>query len=121
MVAAAALRLQRSGNAQMAVPFSNFASQLSVETAFTVLAVAKRLRATGKDVIELEIGDSPFPATAAAKRAGVAAIEADQSHYCPSAGLPELREAAAEYVNRCYGLRTTAANVGPAHGAKIFE
>src|SRR5207253_6229180 len=85
-----------------------------------LLAVAKRLRAAGKDVIELEIGDSPFPATAAAKKAGMAAIEADQSHYCPSAGMPELREAAAEYVNRCYGLRTTAANVVPAHGAKIF-
>src|SRR2546423_1622864 len=70
----------------MSITFSNFAAQLSVESAFTVLAVAKRLRAAGKDVIELEIGDSPFPSTAAAKRAGIAAIEADQSHYCPSAG-----------------------------------
>jgi aspartate aminotransferase len=105
----------------MSVTFSDFAAHLSVESAFTVLAVAKRLKAAGKEVIELEIGDSPFPATAAAKRAGVAAIEADQSHYCPSAGLPELREAAAEYVNSNYGLQVTAANVVPAHGAKIFE
>jgi aspartate aminotransferase len=35
--------------------------------------------------------------------------------------LPELRQAAADYVNREYGLQTTAANVVPAHGAKIFE
>ena len=32
---------------------------VGVETAFSVLAVAKRLMAGGKDVIELEIGDSP--------------------------------------------------------------
>jgi aspartate aminotransferase len=105
----------------MPVRFSDFAANLSVESAFTVLAVAKRLKAAGKDVIELEIGDSPFPSTAAAVRAGIAAIQADQSHYCPSAGLPELRQAAAECVNREYGLKTTAANVAVAHGAKIFE
>src|SRR6185503_12418994 len=105
----------------MPITFSDFAAHLSVESAFTVLAVAKRLKAAGKDVIELEIGDSPFPATAAAKRAGIAAIEADHSHYCASGGLPELREAAAEYVNRSYALRTTATNVLPAQGAKIFE
>ncbi len=101
--------------------FSEFARGLTVETAFNVLAKARQLAATGKRVIELEIGDSPFPSTAAAKRAGVAAIEADQSHYCPSAGLPELREAASEFVNRQYGLKTTAANIVVAHGAKIFE
>src|SRR5262245_20745563 len=105
----------------MPVTFSDFAAQLSVESAFTVLAVARRLKAAGKDVIELEIGDSPFPATAAAKRAGIAAIGADQSHYCPSAGLPELRQAAAEYVNANYGLAVTAANVVPGQGGKIFE
>jgi aspartate aminotransferase len=105
----------------MPVTYSDFAAHLAVESAFTVLAVAKRLKAAGKDVIELEIGDSPFPSTAAAIKTGVAAIEADQSHYCPSAGLPELREAAAEYVNREYGLAATVANVAVAPGAKIFE
>jgi aspartate aminotransferase len=40
--------------------FSDFASSVGVESAFSVLAIAKRLMAAGKDVIELEIGDSPF-------------------------------------------------------------
>ena len=48
----------------MPAPLSRFAENLSVETAFTVLAVAKKLQAAGKDVVELEIGDSPFDATA---------------------------------------------------------
>ena len=45
------------------IGFSKFASSLTSETAFDVLAVAKRLKSSGKDVIELQIGDSPFPST----------------------------------------------------------
>src|ERR1700747_946121 len=51
-----------------------FAPSLTSETAFDVLAVAKRLKARGKDVIELQIGDSPFPTTSNARAAGIRAI-----------------------------------------------
>ena len=54
--------------------YSSFALGLNTETAFDVLAVAKRLKAKGKDVIELQIGDSPFPSTKAALAAGTKAI-----------------------------------------------
>ena len=84
----------------MTAQLSQFARSLSVETAFTVLAVARALKATGKDVVELEIGDSPFDSTASAKAAGVQAIQENQSHYCPSPGIPEFREAAARFVKR---------------------
>ena len=82
----------------VAAQLSNFARSLSVETAFTVLAMARSLKAAGKDVVELEIGDSPFDSTAAARAGGMEAIEDNQTHYCPSPGLPEFREAAAEFV-----------------------
>ena len=101
--------------------YSDFARNVRVETAFNVLAVAKRLKASGKRVIELEIGDSPFPSTASAKAAGLAAIRDDLSHYCPSVGLAELREAASRYVNREHGLSTTSANIVVGPGAKVFE
>ena len=55
---------------------SDFARTLSAETAFTVLAAAKRLKAAGKDVVELEIGDSPFETPTVAKDAGIEAIPA---------------------------------------------
>ena len=58
----------------MPATLSQFARGLSAETAFDVLAVAKRLKAAGKDVIELQIGDSPFPSTKSALAAGVEAI-----------------------------------------------
>lgn len=105
----------------MPLEFSSFVETISVEMAFNVLAKARQLAAAGKRVIELEIGDSPFPTTAAAKAGGIAAIEGDRSHYCPSAGLPEFRQAAAEFVQREYGLEVTAANVVVGPGAKIFQ
>ena len=84
--------------------FSQFASSVGVETAFSVLAIAKRLIAAGKDVIELEIGDSPFATPPRAIEAGVQAIRDGHSRYGPSLGIMEFRKAAAEYVNREYGL-----------------
>jgi len=105
----------------MSVTLSQFAREITVETAFNVLAAARQLAAGGKQVVELEIGDSPFATTPAAKKAGLDAIAGDQSHYCPSLGLPELRQTASDYVNREYGTRTTAANIVVGPGAKIFE
>ena len=70
----------------MAAQLSNFARSLSAETAFDVLAVAKTLKAAGKDVIELQIGDSPFPSTASARAAGIEAIEDEPDALLPLAG-----------------------------------
>jgi aspartate aminotransferase len=105
----------------MTIPFSDFASSIKVETAFSVLAVAKRLKAAGKDVIELEIGDSPFATPAVAVDAARRAIDEGQTRYGPSLGLPEFREAAAKYVSREYGLGVGAENVVAGPGAKNFE
>jgi aspartate aminotransferase len=100
---------------------SRFAQNLKVETAFDVLAVAKRLKRLGKDVVELQIGDSPFPSTRSAKEAGVRAIDQDQTHYCPSMGLVSFREQIARTYSQEFGVPITADNVVVAHGAKIFE
>lgn len=105
----------------MTISFSSFASSVTVETAFTVLAIAKRLIANGKDVIELEIGDSPFPTPQRVVDAGVQAIQAGNTHYGPSLGLTEFRAAAADYVRREYGLEVQAENVVAGPGAKNFE
>jgi aspartate aminotransferase len=107
--------------ALVSVQLSEFARSLSVETAFTVLAVAKTLKASGKDVVELEIGDSPFDTTVSAKAAGSKAIQDNQSHYCPSPGIPEFREAAARFVKREFGIPAEAKNIVAGPGAKIFE
>ncbi len=105
----------------MSVVLSDFARSLSVETAFTVLAVAKQLKAAGKDVVELEIGDSPFNSTESAKSSGLEAIHNNQSHYCPSPGIPEFRKAAADFVRREFQIPAQPEHIAVGPGAKVFE
>ena len=100
---------------------SSLAADLKSETAFTVLAMARALKARGKDVVELEIGDSPFPTTPAAKAAGLRSIEENQTGYGPSLGLPEFRAAAARSVNAEFGFDVGPEHVVVASGAKPFE
>jgi aspartate aminotransferase len=105
----------------MPAPLSSFARSLNTETAFDVLAVAKKLKAAGKDVTELQIGDSPFPTTKSAVAAGKAAIDAGRTQYCPSLGLPEFRETIARTVKAEFGVPATADNIVVGPGAKVFE
>ena len=80
------------------------------------------LKATGKEVVELEIGDSPFPSTPHAKAAGIAAIEDDRTGYGPSLGLPEFRSRRrARSSAASSASRPTADHVVVASGAKPFE
>ncbi len=105
----------------MTVRFSRFARSLEVEKAFTVLAAARTLKAAGRDIVELEIGDSPFPTTAAAAAAGIQAISEGQTRYCASPGLPEFRQAAAEFVRQEFGIPAEACHIAAGPGAKVFE
>jgi aspartate aminotransferase len=105
----------------MTATLSTFARGLKAETAFDVLAIAKRLRAGGKDVVELQIGDSPFPTSKHAKAAGIQSIEAGDTHYCPSPGQSALREAVARNYRKEYGVVIGPENVVIGCGAKIFE
>src|SRR5271170_7821344 len=100
---------------------SALVGNLTAETAFTVLAIARALKAQGKDIVELEIGDSPFPSTPNAKRAGIRAIEENETGYCPSLGLSEFRDAAARSVSSEFGYSVTAENIVVGSGAKPFE
>jgi aspartate aminotransferase len=103
------------------ITLSAFARGLSAETAFDVLAVAKRLKAQGKDVVELQIGDSPFPSTRHAVQAGIRAIVNDATHYCASLGLPAFRETIARNYEQEFGIAIAPESVVVGPGAKVFE
>jgi aspartate aminotransferase len=105
----------------MTTTLSQFARGLSTETAFDVLAVARKLKAQGKDVIELQIGDSPFNSTLSALESGVKAIRENQTHYCPSLGLTSFREMVASNYQKEYGIKIGPENVVVGPGAKVFE
>jgi len=104
-----------------ALTYSSFALGLNTETAFDVLAVAKRLKSKGKDVIELQIGDSPFSSTKSALAAGTKAIADGQTRYCGSLGLPEFRAQIAETVRKEFHVPAGPENVVVGPGAKVFE
>src|SRR6266480_3099807 len=105
----------------MVPPLSQFARGLNTETAFDVLAVAKRLKSGGKDVIELQIGDSPYPSSRSALAAGIKAIQDGATHYCASQGLPEFRETIADNYAKEFGVKIGPENVVVGAGAKVFE
>lgn len=69
--------------------------RLGTETAFEVFARAKELEREGRSVIHLEIGEPDFDTPANIVEAGVQALQSGKTHYGPSFGLPEAREAIA--------------------------
>ncbi len=95
-------------------------ARLGTEGAFAVLARARALEATGRDVIHLEIGEPDFETPPHVAEAGIAAIRAGETHYCQTAGLPALREAAAESLATTRGVAIDAEHVLVANGAKPF-
>jgi len=96
------------------------ALQLGTESAFGVLARAGELERGGRDVVHLEIGQPDFPTPAHISEAAFASIRAGETGYCPSPGIPDLREAAAEELARTRGVPIFAGRVIVANGAKPF-
>jgi aspartate/methionine/tyrosine aminotransferase len=95
-------------------------ARLGTETAFSVLARAQALEREGHDVIHLEIGAPDFPTPRHICDAATAALLAGATSYCPSAGIPELRQAAAEYLSATRGVAIDPGNVLVGNGAKPF-
>jgi aspartate aminotransferase len=94
--------------------------RLGTETAFTVLARANELERAGRHIVHLEIGEPDFPTPAHICDAAAAAVRAGHTSYCPSAGIPELREAAADYLGTSRGLPIEPERVLIGTGAKPF-
>jgi aspartate/methionine/tyrosine aminotransferase len=101
-------------------PLASSLERLGTETAFAVLARARELERQGKDVIHLEIGEPDFRTPAHVCEAAFQAMKAGHTGYCPSAGIPELREAAAEHLSATRDVSIRPENVLVANGAKPF-
>jgi len=67
-------------------------SRIGVETAFEVLAQARRLEAQGRRIIHLEIGEPDFATPRHIVEAAHQALDEGWTHYGPTLGYPELRE-----------------------------
>jgi aspartate aminotransferase len=106
----------------MATPqVSKRAQSLGTENAFVVLAEVNALARGGKDIISFCIGQPDFPAPENVQEAAIRAIKGGKHGYTPSAGIDELREAAARYLAGMRGgLPIAAQDVVVGAGAKPF-
>ncbi|MCZ7381433.1 MAG: aminotransferase class I/II-fold pyridoxal phosphate-dependent enzyme [Candidatus Methanoperedens sp.] len=76
-----------------------------------VLERAQELERAGKSIIHLEIGEPDFPTAPHICEAALDALKAGETKYTHSLGLPELREAVAQYYNQKFSLEISAAQV----------
>jgi aspartate/methionine/tyrosine aminotransferase len=93
-------------------------SRIGTESAFDVLARARNLEAQGRDIIHLQIGEPDFDTPAHVTEAGIQALRDGYTHYVPALGLPQLRDAVAEYISRTRGIDVARENVCVAPGGK---
>jgi len=99
---------------------SQRAQSLGTENAFVVLAEVNKLIREGRNIISFCIGQPDFATPQHIQNAGIAAITQGKHGYTPSAGIPELRQAAADYFSRTRGIQVDADDVVVGAGAKPF-
>ncbi|MEA2683612.1 MAG: aspartate aminotransferase [Chloroflexota bacterium] len=92
--------------------------QLGTESAFEVLARAKRLEADGRSIVHLEIGEPDFATPPHIIAAAEAAIEDGYTHYTPAGGIPEVREGVAAHYSERLGIETVGNEVILTPGSK---
>jgi aspartate aminotransferase len=79
---------------------------------------ARDLKAKGRDIISLSVGEPDFDTPENIKQAAIKAIERGETKYTPVAGIPPLREAIAEKFKRENGLDYKASQVIVGTGGK---
>ncbi|GJG89279.1 aminotransferase [Gemmatimonadetes bacterium T265] len=84
-----------------------------------VLAAARALEAAGRRVVHLEVGEPDAPTPPHVVEAGVRALRDGHTRYGPTAGIPELRAAAAAAL-AARGVPAEPARVVVAPGAKAL-
>jgi len=95
---------------------------LNMEESVTLAAAAraKALKAEGRDILSLTLGEPDFPTPKNIQQAATAAIEDGRaSFYTVTSGLPELKAAVVDYFAKYYGYEIQPNQVIVATGAKF--
>src|SRR5450432_4800497 len=103
-----------------ALKISRRGESLGTENAFVVLAEVNALIRQGRDIVSFCIGQPDFPTPSNIQDAAVAAIRGGKHGYTPSAGIDELRAAAAHDLGSRRGLSILPDDVVVGAGAKPF-
>jgi len=103
--------------------FSKRLANLGTEDAFSILNIAKKfeqeeLTPQGKSLVYMQIGEPAFDTPENIKQAGIKAIQDNKTHYTPTSGLMEVRQAVADYSTKGTGTKYEATDVTIHSGAK---
>ncbi len=93
-------------------------SRLGTETAFEALARAKALEAEGRSIVFLGIGEPDFDTPEHIVDAAKDALDRGFTHYTPSPGIAEVREAVAADFERRLGFDVPPSRVIVTPGGK---
>ncbi|WP_337312267.1 pyridoxal phosphate-dependent aminotransferase [Candidatus Aeolococcus gillhamiae] len=93
-------------------------SRIGTESAFEVLAHARRLEDEGRDIIHLEIGEPDCATPQNIIDVAVRALNEGATHYTPASGMAVTREATARYVTARTGVPTSLENIVIVPGSK---
>jgi aspartate aminotransferase len=102
--------------------FSDRVQRVEPSATLAVSNLASELEAEGVDVVDLSVGEPDFDTPEHIKQAGKDALDAGETSYAPSNGIPALREAIAAKL-QADGLEYESDNVIVTPGAKqaLFE
>lgn len=95
-------------------------ASLEPSPTLALAAKAKALKAQGKDIISLTVGEPDWATYDEIKEAGIQAIRSNKTRYTPAAGIPELRSAIAGMISKQTGVDYKSEQVTVASGAKYI-
>ena len=92
--------------------------KLKPSATLAAAAKAKELKSKGINVLDFTLGEPDFITPANVREAAIKAMNAGHTHYTPSGGIPELKQAVCAAYQRDYGLQFKPAQVLISNGAK---
>lgn len=94
--------------------------RLEPSVTLAAAAKAKALKAQGRDILSLTVGEPDFATPENIQEAAIKAIKNGKaSYYTPSAGIPELRQAVVAYLKQNYGVDYAPSQTIVTDGAKF--
>jgi aspartate aminotransferase len=94
-------------------------ASIQESTTMKISATAKKLAASGLDVIDMGVGEPDFDTPKHIVEAGCSSIRNGETHYAPTVGIPMLRQAIADKLVRENSLRVSADDITVTPGAKM--
>ena len=99
-------------------PRTSHLGRLSESATIAMSRKARELKAAGRDIISLSLGEPDFDTPNAIKAAGIQAIDDNFTHYPPVPGYGEVRQAICDKLKRDNGLDYALDQIVVSTGAK---